>query len=157
MEKNERRITRAHLVTAMLADQPWQEAAAVTAMPAKRAMAYRLVRAVRIRGKWPCRMGGTVTPRNSVGRHAPGMGERRLLLKSIWLLSLTPGVAWPRLSYMIVEWRDPSASWLKLPLVLVKLVDYTDLRASNQGFMLADSVCVKHGDHERGRHLPSRL
>ena len=58
---------------------------------------------------------------------------------------------------MMVEWRDPSASWLKLPLVLVKLVDYTDLRAYNQGFMLADNVCVKNGDHERGRHLPSRF
>ncbi len=35
MEKNERRIARAHLVTAMLAGQPWQEAGAVTAMPVK--------------------------------------------------------------------------------------------------------------------------
>jgi len=57
----------------------------------------------------------------------------------------------------IVEWRDPSASWLKLPLVLAKLVDYTDLRAYNQGFMLANSLCIKRGDHERGRHLPSRF
>ncbi len=48
MEKNERRIARAHLVTAMLAGQPWQEA--VTAMPVKRAMAYRLLRAVRTQG-----------------------------------------------------------------------------------------------------------
>ena len=23
--------------------------------------------------------------------------------------------------------------------------------------MLANSVCVKHGDHERGRHLPSHF
>jgi len=50
MEKNERRIARAHLVTAMLAGQPWQEAGAVTAMPVKRAMAYRLLRAVRTQG-----------------------------------------------------------------------------------------------------------
>lgn len=50
MEKNERRIARAYLLTAMLAGQPWQEAAVATAMPVKRAMAYRLLRAVRTKG-----------------------------------------------------------------------------------------------------------
>jgi transposase len=51
MERNDRQMARAHLVTAMLAGQPWQEAAAATAMPVKRAMAYRLVRAVRMNGE----------------------------------------------------------------------------------------------------------
>jgi transposase len=51
MEKHKRQAARARLVTAMLAGQSWQEAAAATAMPVKRAMAYRLVRAVRIRGE----------------------------------------------------------------------------------------------------------
>jgi transposase len=50
MEKNERRAAREHLVTAMLAGQSWQEAAAATATPVKRAMAYRLLCAVRSRG-----------------------------------------------------------------------------------------------------------
>ncbi len=50
MEKNERRAAREHLVTAMLAGQSWQEAAVATAMPVKRAMAYRLLRAVRTKG-----------------------------------------------------------------------------------------------------------
>jgi transposase len=51
MENNERQTARAQLIAAMLAGQPWQEAAAATAMPVKRAMAYRLVRAVRMRGE----------------------------------------------------------------------------------------------------------
>lgn len=50
MEKNERQAAREHLVTAMLAGQSWQEAAVATAMPVKRAMAYRLLRAVRTKG-----------------------------------------------------------------------------------------------------------
>jgi transposase len=49
MENNERQTARAHLVTAILAGQSWQQAA--TSMPVKRAMAYRLVRAIRIRGE----------------------------------------------------------------------------------------------------------
>ena len=51
MENNERQTTRARLVTMMLAGQSWRQAAAATAMPVKRAMAYRLVRVVRIRGE----------------------------------------------------------------------------------------------------------
>jgi transposase len=50
MEKNERQAARERLVTAMLAGQSWQEAAGATAMPVKRAMAYRLLRAVRTNG-----------------------------------------------------------------------------------------------------------
>jgi transposase len=50
MEKTERQAARERLVTAMLAGQSWQEAARATAMPVKRAMAYRLLRAVRTNG-----------------------------------------------------------------------------------------------------------
>lgn len=50
MEKTERQAARERLVTAMLAGQSWQEAARATAMPVKRAMAYRLLRAVRTKG-----------------------------------------------------------------------------------------------------------
>jgi len=50
MEKNERQAARERLVTAMLAGQSWQEAAVATAMPVKRAMAYRLLHAVRTKG-----------------------------------------------------------------------------------------------------------
>jgi transposase len=50
MEKTERQVARERLVTAMLAGQSWQEAARTTAMPVKRAMAYRLLRAVRTSG-----------------------------------------------------------------------------------------------------------
>ncbi len=50
MEKSERQMARQHLVTAMLAGQSWQQIARVEALPLKRAMAYRLVHAVRTRG-----------------------------------------------------------------------------------------------------------
>lgn len=50
MEKSERQAARERLVTAMLAGQSWQEAARATAMPVKRAMAYRLLRTVRTKG-----------------------------------------------------------------------------------------------------------
>jgi putative transposase len=50
MEQTERQAARERLVTAMLAGQSWQEAAGATAMPVKRAMAYRLLRAVRTSG-----------------------------------------------------------------------------------------------------------
>ena len=50
MEKNERQMARQHLVAAMLAGQSWQQIARAEALPLKRAMAYRLVHAVRTRG-----------------------------------------------------------------------------------------------------------
>lgn len=50
MEKNERQRARQHLVAAMLASQSWQELARAEALPLKRAMAYRLVQAVRTSG-----------------------------------------------------------------------------------------------------------
>jgi transposase len=51
MEKNERQEARSRLVKAMLAGQSWPEAVAATdPVPIKRAMAYRLARAVRTRG-----------------------------------------------------------------------------------------------------------
>ena len=50
MEKNERQRARQHLVAAMLAGQSWQQIAQAEALPLKRAMAYRLVHAVRTRG-----------------------------------------------------------------------------------------------------------
>jgi transposase len=49
-EKNEQQMARQHLVAAMLAGQSWQQIARVEAVPLKRAMAYRLVQAVRTRG-----------------------------------------------------------------------------------------------------------
>lgn len=50
MEKNERQMARQHLVAAMLAGQSWQEIARAKALPLKRAMAYRLVHAIRTSG-----------------------------------------------------------------------------------------------------------
>jgi transposase len=50
MEKNARQRARQRLVAAMLAGQSWQEIARAEALPLKRAMAYRLVQAVRTRG-----------------------------------------------------------------------------------------------------------
>ena len=51
MEKTERQVRRRQLVTAMLKGQSWKEAARAEALPVRRAMAYRLVRAVRTRGE----------------------------------------------------------------------------------------------------------
>jgi transposase len=51
MEQTERQAARTQLVTAMLKGQSWQEAARAEVLPVKRAMAYRLVRAVRARGE----------------------------------------------------------------------------------------------------------
>lgn len=51
MEKTERQVRRRQLVTAMLKGQSWKEAARAEALPLRRAMAYRLVRAVRTRGE----------------------------------------------------------------------------------------------------------
>ncbi len=51
MEKCERQEARIRFVKAMLAGQGWPEVAAATeSLPIKRAMAYRLVHAVRTRG-----------------------------------------------------------------------------------------------------------
>jgi transposase len=51
MEKSERQLARIGLIKAMLAGQSWREAAAARELaPIKRAMAYRLVQAVRLRG-----------------------------------------------------------------------------------------------------------
>jgi transposase len=51
MEKNERQKARIDLIKSMLAGQSWREAFAATEpAPLKRAMAYRLVHAVRMRG-----------------------------------------------------------------------------------------------------------
>lgn len=51
LEKTERQVARTQLVTAMLKGQSWQEAARAEVLPVKRAMAYRLVRAVRTKGE----------------------------------------------------------------------------------------------------------
>lgn len=51
LEKTERQVARTQLVTALLKGQSWQEAARAEVLPVKRAMAYRLVRAVRTRGE----------------------------------------------------------------------------------------------------------
>lgn len=51
MEKTERQVRRRQLITAMLKGQSWKEAARAEALPVRRAMAYRLVRAVRTRGE----------------------------------------------------------------------------------------------------------
>ena len=51
MEKNERQKVRIDLLKAMLAGQSWRDASASTeSAPLKRAMAHRLVHAVRMRG-----------------------------------------------------------------------------------------------------------
>lgn len=50
MQSDERRIAREQLVTAMLGGQSWQQVSARAPVPVKRAMAYRLLHAVRIKG-----------------------------------------------------------------------------------------------------------
>jgi transposase len=50
MERNHRQAAREHLVTAMLEGQTWQQVSTGFPMPVKRAMAYRLLHAVRIKG-----------------------------------------------------------------------------------------------------------
>jgi transposase len=50
MEPYKRQVARVQLVMAMLAGQSWQEVSAGPAVPLKRAMAYRLLRAVRTQG-----------------------------------------------------------------------------------------------------------
>lgn len=57
MEKTERQVRRRQLVTAMLKGRFWKEAARAEALPLRRAMAYRLVRAVRTRGEEALRDG----------------------------------------------------------------------------------------------------
>ena len=49
-EKSQHRVAREHLVTAMLEGHSWQQVSAGALVPLKRAMAYRLLRAVRIKG-----------------------------------------------------------------------------------------------------------
>jgi transposase len=51
VEKNERQAAREQLVTALLGGQSWQEVSKGPDVPVKRSMAYRLLRAVRIKGK----------------------------------------------------------------------------------------------------------
>jgi transposase len=51
MERNQRQVAREQLVTAMLEGRPFQEVNTGSSLPVKRAMAYRLLRAVRIKGK----------------------------------------------------------------------------------------------------------
>jgi transposase len=51
MERNQRQVAREQLVTAMLEGRPFQEVNTGSSLPVKRAMAYRLLRAVRSKGK----------------------------------------------------------------------------------------------------------
>ena len=51
VERNHRQVAREQLVTAMLEGQSWQEVNTGSSLPVKRAMAYRLLRAVRTRGE----------------------------------------------------------------------------------------------------------
>ncbi len=50
VERNQRQVAREQLVTAMLEGQSWQEVNTGASLPVKRAMAYRLLRAVRTKG-----------------------------------------------------------------------------------------------------------
>jgi len=50
VERNQRQVAREQLVTAMVEGQSWQEVNTGSSLPVKRAMAYRLLRAVRIKG-----------------------------------------------------------------------------------------------------------
>lgn len=46
MERNQRQVAREQLVTAMLEGRPFQEVNTGSSLPVKRAMAYRLLRAI---------------------------------------------------------------------------------------------------------------
>jgi transposase len=50
VERNQRQIAREQLVIALLEGQSWQQVSAGSSLPLKRAMAYRLLRAVRTKG-----------------------------------------------------------------------------------------------------------
>lgn len=50
MERNQRQVAREQLVTAMLEGRTFQQASAGSSSPLKRAMAYRLLHAVRSKG-----------------------------------------------------------------------------------------------------------
>jgi len=50
VERNQRQVARERLVTAMLEGQSWQQINTRSPLPVKRAMAYRLLRAVRTKG-----------------------------------------------------------------------------------------------------------
>jgi transposase len=50
MERNQRQVAREQLVTAMLKGQSWKEVSKGSDAPLKRAMAYRLLYAVRTKG-----------------------------------------------------------------------------------------------------------
>jgi transposase len=51
MERNRRQVARAQLIAAMLEGRTFQEVSIGDSVPVKRAMAYRLLRAVRSKGK----------------------------------------------------------------------------------------------------------
>lgn len=50
VERNQRQVTRERLIIAMLEGRSWQEVSEEPDVPLKRAMAYRLLRAVRTKG-----------------------------------------------------------------------------------------------------------
>jgi hypothetical protein len=50
LERNQCQVTREQLVTAMLEGRTFQQVSAGAPVPLKRAMAYRLLRAVRTKG-----------------------------------------------------------------------------------------------------------
>jgi transposase len=50
VQRSQRQVARERLVTAMLEGQSWQQINARSPLPVKRAMAYRLLRAVRTKG-----------------------------------------------------------------------------------------------------------
>ena len=51
LERNQRQLAREQLVTAMLEGQSWQQVSVGSSLPLKRAMAYRLLHAVRTQGE----------------------------------------------------------------------------------------------------------
>src|SRR3979411_1155556 len=74
-ERNGPQITREQLVIAMLEGQTWQQVSTDFPMPVKRAMAYRLLRAVRTKGNIEL----------PDGRHGPPIklrGEARAFLEA---------------------------------------------------------------------------
>ncbi len=75
VEKHERQVAREQLVTALLGGQSWQEVNKGPDVPVKRAMAYRLLRAVRIKGE-------TALQDGRHGHPSKLRGEARALLEA---------------------------------------------------------------------------
>ena len=80
VERNQRQEAREQLITAMLEGQSWQEVSQGSNVPLKRAMAYRLLHAVRIKRNWLMQEWMRHSPKPwQAGRSLSGKDQRMIL------------------------------------------------------------------------------